>query len=131
MGILLFRVLFVAVTAAAGYFVPPFGAERIFAAVIAGLLAVGTLALEARVRKAPFKVIWSAVIGTLLGVVLGWILGRRTSPRLRIRPRPPSPDHVSAPAAGDRIFDRDAEVGMARPVVPSGLFSGKKRRAGL
>jgi uncharacterized protein YacL len=75
MGIFLFRVSFVAATAAAGYFVPPFGTNRIFAAVFAGLLALGTLALEARVRKAPFKVIWSAVIGTLLGVVLGWILG--------------------------------------------------------
>jgi len=75
MGVLLFRVLFVAVTAAAGYFVPPFGSSRVIASGIAGLLALGTLALEARIRRASFKAIWSAAVGTLLGVFLGWILG--------------------------------------------------------
>ena len=75
MGIFLFRVFFVAVTAAAGYFVPPFGADPVLAAVIAGLLALATLLLESRIRKASFKVIWGSVVGTFLGVVLGWILG--------------------------------------------------------
>lgn len=75
MGVILFRVLLVSAAAAAGYFVPPFGAGRVVAAAGAGFLALGMLALEARVRKAPFKVIWSAAIGILLGVFLGWILG--------------------------------------------------------
>jgi len=75
MGIFLFRVFFVAVTAAAGYFVPPFGADRTLAAGIAAFLALGTLFLESRIRKASFKIIWGAAIGTFLGVILGWILG--------------------------------------------------------
>ncbi len=75
MGIFLFRIFFVAVTAAAGYFVPPFGLDRIPAAAVAGFLAAATLFLESRVRRASFTVIWGSVVGTLVGVILGWILG--------------------------------------------------------
>jgi uncharacterized protein YacL len=75
MGFLLFRVAVVALTAAAGYFIPPFGLDRPISAAAAGLAAVGVLALETRIRKAPFKVVWSAVIGTSVGVLLGWGLG--------------------------------------------------------
>jgi uncharacterized protein YacL len=75
MGFMLFRVAVVALTAVAGYFIPPFGLGRPVAAAAAGLAAVGVLALEARIRKTPFKVVWGAVMGTSMGVLLGWVLG--------------------------------------------------------
>jgi uncharacterized protein YacL len=75
MGFMLFRVAVVALTAVAGYFIPPFGLGRPVAAAAAGLAAVGVLALEARIRKAPFKIVWGAVMGTLVGLLLGWVLG--------------------------------------------------------
>jgi hypothetical protein len=41
MGFLLFRVAVVALTAAAGYFIPPFGLDRPISAAAAGLAAFG------------------------------------------------------------------------------------------
>jgi len=75
MGLMLFRLVFVAATAAVGYFVPPFGLKPAAAAVISGSLALATLLLEIRVRRASFKYIWSSTLGTLVGILLGWILG--------------------------------------------------------
>jgi len=75
MGILLFRVFFVAATAAAGYVLPPFGLKPALGAVGAAILALAVQLLEIRVRKGSFKHIWGATLGTFVGVVLGWILG--------------------------------------------------------
>ncbi len=75
MGLMLFRLAFVAATAAAGYFVPPFGLTPATAAVAAGILALAALLLEIKIRKTSFKSIWGSSLGTTIGVLLGWLLG--------------------------------------------------------
>jgi len=59
----------------AGYFYPPFVLERRFGALVAFILGLLVILLESRVRRAQFRIIWTATIGTLLGVLVGWLLG--------------------------------------------------------
>jgi uncharacterized protein YacL len=75
MAIFIFRVLIIAVVAAAGYFFPAFGLDRLVSAAIAFVLAAIIMHLETRIRKTQFKVIWGSTIGTFAGVLLGWGLG--------------------------------------------------------
>jgi uncharacterized protein YacL len=112
MGIFLFRLILIAGTAAVGYFVPPFGLKPALAAAVAGILAAVTLLLEARVRKAPFKLIWGSTLGTLIGVILGWILGAAYQ-SVAVDPRTASFVRVMflllLPAAGFLIGTRKSE----------------------
>jgi len=75
MGILIFRILIIALVAAAGYFFPVFGLKGPVSGAVAFALAVVILHLETRIRKTQFKVIWGSTVGTFAGVLLGWALG--------------------------------------------------------
>jgi uncharacterized protein YacL len=75
MGILIFRLFILLLTAAAGYFVPPFGLAPRLAAAVGLLLAGVIIYLETLIRKTPFKIIWGSTVGTFAGVALGWGLG--------------------------------------------------------
>jgi len=75
MSIAILRFIIAALIAAAGYFFPVFGLPGPYAAGLAFILAVVIMHLEARLRKAQFKIMWSAAAGTFAGVLLGWILG--------------------------------------------------------
>ncbi|MDI6698414.1 MAG: TRAM domain-containing protein [Candidatus Saccharicenans sp.] len=75
MGLILFRLIIIALVLVAGYFYPPFALSRTAGAAVGLLLGVLIVLLEARVRKAQFRIIWTASIGTLLGVLAGWLLG--------------------------------------------------------
>jgi uncharacterized protein YacL len=75
MGILTFRLIVILLIAAGGYFYPPFGLGREAGAAVAFVLAAAVMFVEARIRRAQFRVIWSATVGTLLGVLLGWLIG--------------------------------------------------------
>ncbi len=75
MGILIFRLLVLLLTAGAGYAFPPFGLERRLAAGVGLAVAAVIIFLETRIRRTPFKIIWGSTIGTFAGVGLGWILG--------------------------------------------------------
>jgi uncharacterized protein YacL len=75
MGILIFRVIIIALVTTAGYFFPMFNLDRRISAGVAFVLAVVIMYLETRIRKTQFKVIWSSTVGTFAGVLLGWGLG--------------------------------------------------------
>lgn len=75
MGLILFRVVVIALVVAAGYFYPPFNLEPPVGAAVALALGGLVMVLETRIRRMPFKMMWSAAIGTFLGIFLGWLLG--------------------------------------------------------
>ena len=75
MGLILFRLVILALVAGAGYFFPLFGLDRRISAGVAFVLAGVIMYLETRIRKTPFKVIWGSTVGTFAGVLLGWGLG--------------------------------------------------------
>ncbi|MHB8093979.1 MAG: PIN domain-containing protein [Candidatus Aminicenantales bacterium] len=75
MGLFVFRFFIIALLSAAGYFYPPFHLNRSFGAAAACLLGVLSIFLETRIRRVQFKALWSATLGTLLGILFGWMLG--------------------------------------------------------
>lgn len=75
MGIFIFRFFIIGLIAAAGYFHPPFDLSAAYGAVTAFGLGLIMMFLETRIRKAPFRVIWSAGMGLLIGILMGWLLG--------------------------------------------------------
>ena len=75
MGILIFRIIIIALVTTAGYFFPMFHLDRKISAGVALVLAVIIMHLETRIRKTQFKVIWGSTVGTFAGVLLGWGLG--------------------------------------------------------
>ncbi|HEX2695216.1 MAG TPA: PIN/TRAM domain-containing protein, partial [Acidobacteriota bacterium] len=75
MGIFVFRFIVILLISAGGYFHPPFGLGREAGAGVAFVLGAAFMFFETRIRRAQFKVIWSAAVGTLLGVLLGWLIG--------------------------------------------------------
>ncbi len=75
MGLFIFRVFIIGLLTVGGYLYPPFTLGRELGAASAFVLGGLIMLLESRVRRARFKVMWSASIGTMLGIVIGWILG--------------------------------------------------------
>jgi uncharacterized protein YacL len=75
MGIILFRLIIVVLISAAGYFYPPFALSRQGGAITGFVFGFLIILLEIRVRRAQFRIIWTASFGTLLGVLVGWMLG--------------------------------------------------------
>lgn len=75
MGLILFRLVIIILVLVAGYFYPPFTLNRTGGALVGTLLGILIVVLETRVRQAQFRVIWTASVGTLLGVLAGWLLG--------------------------------------------------------
>jgi len=75
MGILVFRLFIIGLITVAGYIYPPFTLTAPYGAGVAFVLGAIMMILETRIRKAPFRVIWSAGLGLLIGILLGWLLG--------------------------------------------------------
>jgi len=75
MGIWIFRLIVILLISVTGYFYPPFQLTRALGTAAALALGTAVMALEPRIRKTSFKVIWSAGLGMLIGVLLGWMLG--------------------------------------------------------
>jgi len=75
MGLILFRLFVLVLVSVAGYFYPPFTLDKKAGAVVGLILGFLIILLESRIRKAQFRIIWTASVGTLLGVLVGWFLG--------------------------------------------------------
>ena len=75
MGIFLFRFFIIGLITLGGYFHPPFNLSGLYGAAAAFGLGVILMVLETQIRRAPFRVIWSAGLGLLIGILLGWMLG--------------------------------------------------------
>lgn len=75
MGLMIFRLIVIALMGIAGYFHPPFMLGREAGAGVALGLGLLIMVLETRLRRASFKTIWSATLGTLFGILLGWMVG--------------------------------------------------------
>ncbi|MFO7732213.1 MAG: TRAM domain-containing protein [Candidatus Aminicenantes bacterium] len=75
MGIFVFRFFIIGLITLGGYFHPPFRLSATYGAAAAFGLGLIMMVLETRIRKAPFRVIWSAGLGLLIGILLGWLLG--------------------------------------------------------
>jgi uncharacterized protein YacL len=74
MGYIFLRILFVFAMGVIGYFFPPFSVPRIYGAVIAVFIGIIAIYIEHLIKKAQFKVIWGATIGTWGGIIFGWLL---------------------------------------------------------
>jgi uncharacterized protein YacL len=75
MGIVVFRIFVIGLVTAGGYFYPPFKLDGPAGAGAAFFLGALMMFLETRIRKAPFRVVWSAGMGLLVGILVGWMLG--------------------------------------------------------
>lgn len=75
MGLILFRGIIIILVSVTGYFYPPFTLPGKAGALVGLLLGVLIILIETRVRRAQFRIIWTASVGTLLGVLAGWLLG--------------------------------------------------------
>jgi len=75
MGIFIFRLVIIALITLTGYFFPPFNLAPYYGIIVAFLLSIIIIYLEARIRKSQFKVIWGSAMGTFTGVLLGWGFG--------------------------------------------------------
>jgi uncharacterized protein YacL len=76
MGIIIIRFVVILSVAAGGYVYPPLGLGREAGAAVALALGAAFMFFETRIRRAQFKAVWSAAAGTLLGIFLGWVIGR-------------------------------------------------------
>jgi uncharacterized protein YacL len=75
MGIWIFRLFVIGLITIGGYFYPPFKLDAAGGAAAAFAAGVLMMYLETRIRKVPFRVLWSAGWGLVLGLLLGWLLG--------------------------------------------------------
>jgi uncharacterized protein YacL len=75
MGIWLFRLFVLGLITAGGYFYPPFRLTPGPGAVAAFALGTLMMVLETRIRRVPFRVLWSAGLGLIAGLFLGWMFG--------------------------------------------------------
>ena len=75
MGLFIFRFFIIGLITVGGYFYPPFKLNGASGAAAAFVLGALMMFLETRIRKAQFRVIWSAGMGLLVGILLGWMLG--------------------------------------------------------
>jgi len=75
MGLFIFRFFIIGLITVGGYFYPPFKLNGAYGAAAAFFLGALMMFLETRIRRAQFRVIWSAGMGLLVGILLGWMLG--------------------------------------------------------
>ncbi|MGZ7064730.1 MAG: PIN domain-containing protein [Candidatus Aminicenantales bacterium] len=75
MGIIIFRVIIIGLITLTGFFYPPFKLSHELGAGVAFVLGAVVMALETKIRKTAFKVVWSAGLGMLIGILLGWLVG--------------------------------------------------------
>ncbi len=74
MVIYIYKLIFIIVFALIGYSYPPFqGTSKFVGAVIGGGFAAILALLAIRVKKTEMRVLWSATIGVLGGVLVGWV----------------------------------------------------------
>ncbi len=75
MGIWIFRLFITGLITVGGYFYPPFKLGPLPGSAAAFGLAVLMIYLETRIRRVPFRVLWSAGAGLVFGLFLGWMFG--------------------------------------------------------
>jgi uncharacterized protein YacL len=75
MGLFIFRFFIIGLITIGGYFYPPFKLNGAYGAAAAFFLGLLMMFLETRIRRAQFRVLWSAGLGLLVGILLGWMLG--------------------------------------------------------
>jgi uncharacterized protein YacL len=75
MGIWLFRLFVIGLITVGGYFYPPFRLNSTYGAAVAFALGALMMFLETRIRRAQFRVLWSAGLGLIIGLFLGWMFG--------------------------------------------------------
>jgi uncharacterized protein YacL len=75
MGLWILRLFVLALVTAGGYFYPPFKLTAPFGAAAGAALGGLVIYAETRIRKVPFRVLWSAGLGVVIGLLLGWLLG--------------------------------------------------------
>jgi uncharacterized protein YacL len=75
MGIWLFRVFILGLITVGGYFYPPFKLSATNGAAVAFVIGVLMMVIETRIRRAQFRMLWSASLGLVLGVLFGWLFG--------------------------------------------------------
>ncbi len=69
MNLVLFRISFVSLVAALGYFLSPFGLPALPAAALAALAALAVLRAEHHLRSLPLNRLLGTILGCILGIV--------------------------------------------------------------
>ena len=75
MGLWIFRLFILSLITLGGFFYPPFRLGPTAGAAAALLAGALMMFLETRIRKVPFRVLWSAGVGLAAGLLAGWLLG--------------------------------------------------------
>ena len=75
MGGIIFRVVFILLCGAMGYFFAPFGLNEKIGVLIGIAMGGGAVALDVKFRRTPFKVIAFSLIGLVIGLSLAYFLG--------------------------------------------------------
>jgi uncharacterized protein YacL len=75
MLIFVYQIIFVGFFAFIGYYNPPLsGLTRIEGAILGAVFALFLTLLTVKIKKTDLKNLWSAVIGILVGVIIGWTM---------------------------------------------------------
>jgi len=75
MGIIILRIIFIALVTLTGYFFPPFRLNPYAGAGSAIVLGALIIFIESRLRRIHFRIFWGSMVGTFTGVILGWFFG--------------------------------------------------------
>jgi uncharacterized protein YacL len=73
--LLFLRVLFIALVASAGYFLPPFGLHPPVAAALGAVFGVAVVIFEIRIKNVSLKRLIGAAFGSLLGIFGAFLIG--------------------------------------------------------
>jgi len=75
MGIWIFRLFVIGLITLGGFFYPPFKLSPASGAGAAFFLGALVMILETRIRRVAFRILWSAGLGLVAGLFLGWLFG--------------------------------------------------------
>src|ERR1043166_1545391 len=73
--VILIRLIFTAILLAAGYVLHPIPGHRMFSTGVAGLVPLGIIFFEMRIRRSSLKTLIGAAVGSILGIVGAYLIG--------------------------------------------------------
>ncbi|MDQ3755074.1 MAG: TRAM domain-containing protein [Acidobacteriota bacterium] len=88
MDLLVIRVVFTALLAAAGYMLHPVPGHPLISAVVGGFIALAIICFEMRIQRASLKTLIGAAVGSIMGIVGAYLIGSLISSQESLAVRP-------------------------------------------
>ncbi|MBA3246872.1 MAG: PIN domain nuclease, partial [Pyrinomonadaceae bacterium] len=86
--LLVIRVVFTALLAAAGYMLHPVPGHPLISAVVGGFIALAIICFEMRIQRASLKTLIGAAVGSIMGIVGAYLIGSLISSQESLAVRP-------------------------------------------